>query len=163
MSVRTFPRSAFLRESPIRRAPAVANASARRGPRPPIVRQQSFDDLGVPLRHVTFCVVDLETTGTSPTACEITEVGAAKFIGGRCIGTFQTLVNPGVPIPPEIVYLTGITENMVGPAPTITKVNKARRFSSSFSRSARSNALKTRLRISVASSKVFSPGANCSH
>ena len=122
MSVRTFPRSAFLRESPIRRAPAVANASARRGPRPPIVRQQSFDDLGVPLRHVTFCVVDLETTGTSPTACEITEVGAAKYIGGRCIGTFQTLVNPGVPIPPEIVYLTGITENMVGPAPTIDGV-----------------------------------------
>jgi DNA polymerase III subunit epsilon len=85
-------------------------------------RQQSFDDLGDPLSGVTFCVVDLETTGASPNSCAITEVGAARYLGGKCIGTLQTLVNPGAPIPPEIVYLTGITETMVGPAPKISAV-----------------------------------------
>ena len=44
-------------------------------------------------------VLDLETTGGSPADDAITEVGAAKFRGGECLGTFQTLVNPGVPDP----------------------------------------------------------------
>src|SRR5690606_1022259 len=79
--------------------------SARRPTRPPRPRtcvrlgspgvQRSFDDLGTPLHEVTFCVVDLETTGGSPATCAITEVGAARFRGGECTGTFQTLVNPG--------------------------------------------------------------------
>jgi DNA polymerase III subunit epsilon len=45
-------------------------------------RQASFDELGTPLREVTFVVVDLETTGGSPLDCEITEVGAVKVRGG---------------------------------------------------------------------------------
>ena len=83
---------------------------------------RSFDDLGTPLCDVTFCVIDLETTGASPATCAITEIGAVKVRGGECLGTFQTLINPGVPIPPEIVVLTGITEAMVMPAPTIDRV-----------------------------------------
>ncbi len=84
--------------------------------------QRSFDDLGVPLHQVTFCVLDLETTGAAPPQCAITEVGAVKLRGGECLGTFQTLVNPGVGIPPEITFLTGITESMVLPAPWIEAV-----------------------------------------
>lgn len=84
--------------------------------------QRSFDDLGLPLHQVTFCVLDLETTGASPADCAITEVGAVKLRGGECLGTFQTLVNPGVGIPPEITVLTGITEAMVLPAPRIETV-----------------------------------------
>jgi DNA polymerase-3 subunit epsilon len=84
--------------------------------------QRSFDDVGTPLAEVTFVVIDLETTGGSPATSAITEVGAAKFRGGELLGTFQTLVNPGMAIPPEITYLTGITETMVGPAPTIQSV-----------------------------------------
>jgi DNA polymerase-3 subunit epsilon len=85
-------------------------------------RQRSFDDLGTPLHDVTFCVIDLETTGGSATTCGITEVGAVKLRGGECLGTFQTLVNPGLPIPLEITVLTGITEAMVVPAPSIDEV-----------------------------------------
>jgi DNA polymerase III subunit epsilon len=85
-------------------------------------RQRSFDDLGAPLYDVTFCVVDLETTGGSPAMCEITEIGAVKLQGGECLGTFHTLVNPGVAIPPFITVLTGITEAMVFPAPMIDEV-----------------------------------------
>jgi len=84
--------------------------------------QRSFDDLGTPLHDVTFCVVDLETTGGSPATCGITEVGAVKLRGGECLGTFQTLVNPGLAIPPEITVLTGITQAMVIPAPPIEQV-----------------------------------------
>ncbi len=40
-------------------------------------------------------MLDLETTGGSAETCAITEVGAVKVRGGRCLGTFQTLVNPG--------------------------------------------------------------------
>lgn len=82
-------------------------------------RQKSFADMGVPLNEVTFCVIDFETTGSSPEDDRITEIGAAKYHGGECIGTFQTLVNPGCPIPPFITILTGITEAMVLPAPRI--------------------------------------------
>jgi DNA polymerase-3 subunit epsilon len=83
---------------------------------------RSFDDLGIPLRDVTFCVLDIETTGGSPAADAITEIGAVKVRGGECLGTFQTLLNPGVAIPPEIVVLTGITDVMVRPAPRIDAV-----------------------------------------
>jgi DNA polymerase III subunit epsilon len=84
--------------------------------------QLTLDDLGTPLADVTFCVIDLETTGGSPTECGITEVGAVKLRGGECLGTFQTLVNPGRAIPPEITVLTGITHAMVVPAPRIEQV-----------------------------------------
>ena len=84
-----------------------------------IALQPSFDDLSTPLFDVTFCVLDLETTGGSAANCEITEIGAAKFRGGDVIGTFQTLVDPGSPIPPSITILTGITHAMVIDAPRI--------------------------------------------
>lgn len=88
----------------------------------PLPRQRSLDEAGRPLSEVTFVVVDLETTGTSAATCAITEVGAVKLKGGQCLGRFQTLVNPGVAIPPQITYLTGITDSMVGPAPRIEPV-----------------------------------------
>jgi DNA polymerase-3 subunit epsilon len=84
--------------------------------------QLTLDDLGTPLVDVTFCVIDLETTGGSAANCGITEIGAAKFRGGECLGTFQTLVNPGCAIPPQITVLTGITQSMVMPAPRIEAV-----------------------------------------
>ncbi|QGG95586.1 DEDD exonuclease domain-containing protein [Actinomarinicola tropica] len=89
---------------------------------PPLTGQRSFDDLGTPLHDVTFCVIDLETTGGSAADCGITEVGAVLLRGGECLGTFQTLVNPGCAIPPEITVLTGITQSMVVPAPRIDAV-----------------------------------------
>jgi DNA polymerase III subunit epsilon len=86
------------------------------------MEQRSFDDLGQPLHDVTFCVIDLETTGGSPSDCGITEIGAVKLRGGECVGTLQTLVNPGMAVPPEITVLTGITQSMVLPAPRIEAV-----------------------------------------
>ena len=82
----------------------------------PIV-QASFEDLGVPLHEVTFCVVDLETTGGTAADGGITEIGAARYRGGELLGTFRTFVNPGSRIPHRITMLTGITQSMVATAP----------------------------------------------
>ncbi|HMI34095.1 MAG TPA: DEDD exonuclease domain-containing protein [Propionibacteriaceae bacterium] len=83
--------------------------------------QASFDDLGTHLSEVTFCVVDLETTGAAETDM-ITEVGAVKVRGGEVLGEFQTLVNPKAHIPPLIAVLTGITNQMVANAPSLHQV-----------------------------------------
>ncbi|MFD2418647.1 DEDD exonuclease domain-containing protein [Amycolatopsis pigmentata] len=84
--------------------------------------QLAFDELGTPLRDTTFVVFDLETTGTRPGPDGITEIGAVKVRGGEVLGEFATLVDPGMPIPPQIVALTGITGAMVHDAPPITRV-----------------------------------------
>jgi DNA polymerase-3 subunit epsilon len=82
--------------------------------------QRSFDELGRPLRDITFCVVDLETTGGSAAAGSmITEIGAVKVRGGENLGEFQTLVNPHTQIPAFIAVLTGISNSMVADAPSI--------------------------------------------
>lgn len=81
--------------------------------------QPSFDDLGRNLIDTTFVVLDLETTGGSPKDSSITEIGAVKVRGGEVLGEFQTLVNPGGPIPSFITVLTGITDAMVVSAPPI--------------------------------------------
>jgi DNA polymerase-3 subunit epsilon len=88
----------------------------------PMATQQSFDDLGTPLAEVTFACVDLETTGGAPPESRITEIGAVKVRGGERVGTFQTLVDPGVPIPRFITYLTGIDELAVHDAPPLEAV-----------------------------------------
>lgn len=107
---------------------AAATAAATAAPggatgRPRFEAQRGLDDLGRPLREVTFCVVDLETTGASVEAgARITEVGAVKVRGGEVLGEFQTLVNPRTAIPPFIAVLTGISNSMVAGAPAVESV-----------------------------------------
>jgi len=80
--------------------------------------QTTLED-AVPLSEVEFVVVDLETTGGSPTDSRITEIGAVKLRGGERTGVFETLVNPGVSIPRQITHLTGIDDLVVAGAPPI--------------------------------------------
>ena len=82
----------------------------------------TFDDLGTSLSDVTFVIVDLETTGGAPVDAGITEIGAVKVRGGQRLGEFQTLVNPGQPIPPFVASLTGITDALVANAPRLPTV-----------------------------------------
>src|SRR4051794_41969537 len=79
--------------------------------------QATLDELGTPLREVSFVVVDLETTGGPPEECGITEIGAVKVRGGEVLGEFQTLVDPGLPIAPLVAVLTGITDRLLPRAP----------------------------------------------
>ena len=84
--------------------------------------QPTLDDVGLPLSDVTFVVVDLETTGGRPADSAITEIGAVKVRGGEVLGEFQTLIDPGGPVPPFIQVLTGITTTMLVGAPHIEEV-----------------------------------------
>jgi DNA polymerase-3 subunit epsilon len=84
--------------------------------------QLSFDELGTPLREVTFVVLDLETTGGSAGSDAITEIGAVKVRGGERVGELSTLVDPGTGVPPGIVALTGITSAMTAGAPRLPQV-----------------------------------------
>ena len=103
---------------PLRRALSACRAPGAGGR-----SQRTFDELGRPLRDLTFCVVDLETTGGSAEGGSmITEIGAVKVRGGEVLGEFQTLVNPHTQIPPFIAVLTGITNSMVADAPPIESV-----------------------------------------
>ena len=79
-------------------------------------------ELDIGLFDVCFAVVDVETTGGSPDNAALTEIAAAKYRGGECIGTFQTLVDPGRTVPPLITLLTGITDDMVRGAPPVPSV-----------------------------------------
>ncbi len=88
----------------------------------PLPLQRSFDDLGTHLSEVPFCVLDIETTGGRASDLGITEIGAVRYVGGELQGSFQTLVDPGLPIPPTITILTGITHAMVIGAPTVAEM-----------------------------------------
>jgi len=87
----------------------------------PYPDQARIDEIETPLHLTTFCVIDLETTGTSGDS-RITEIGAVKVRGGEVLGEFQTLVNPGVAVPAYITDLTGITNAAVAHAPPLREV-----------------------------------------
>jgi DNA polymerase-3 subunit epsilon len=72
--------------------------------------------------ELEFAVIDLETTGWSPGAAAITEVAAVRVRDGRRQGEFASLVNPGIPVPPGIEDLTGISDWMLAAAPRLPAV-----------------------------------------
>lgn len=69
-----------------------------------------------------FVIVDVETTGWQPEGAGITEIAAVLVARGRPRAEFSALVNPGHPIPADIVALTGITDAMVSQAPPVGAV-----------------------------------------
>lgn len=71
------------------------------------------------LARCTFAVVDVETTGMRAAAEDrITDMAVVLVHGDRTELVFDSLINPGVPISPQITALTGITDAMVADAPT---------------------------------------------
>ena len=69
-----------------------------------------------------YTVLDLETTGLNPSTDLIIEFAAVKVKNGKIIDTFQSLCDPGFPIPAQIEAITGITNEMVRFAPNPRKV-----------------------------------------
>ena len=61
---------------------------------------------------------DIETTGLKVDREAITEIGAVVLKDGQVTDRFQTFVNPGRRLTPEIIGLTGITDAMLSGAPS---------------------------------------------
>jgi DNA polymerase III epsilon subunit family exonuclease len=70
-----------------------------------------------PLEAARFVVVDLETTGLRPGQARICEIGAVRVEALAPAGTFETLVDPGVPLPALVSSLTGIADADLVSAP----------------------------------------------
>ncbi|MDZ4796439.1 MAG: exonuclease domain-containing protein [Bacteroidota bacterium] len=69
-----------------------------------------------------YAIVDIETTGGYAAQNGITEISIHVFDGSTVTEKFETLINPGQPIPYYISAMTGITDKMVASAPSFDKV-----------------------------------------
>lgn len=81
--------------------------------------------MSVPAIAPCLAFVDVETTGASPARERVTEIGIVRvdFDDEEVrVEEWCTLVNPGMPIPAEIQWLTGITNDLVQAAPSFAEV-----------------------------------------
>lgn len=69
-----------------------------------------------------YAITDIETTGSYAAANGITEISIHVHDGEKVIEKFETLINPGQPIPHYIQSMTGITDRMVADAPRFEEV-----------------------------------------
>lgn len=75
------------------------------------------------LSDITFAFFDVETTGLDPhLGHRICEVAILKTRGGKTLGKFQTLINPGRNVSPQAASVNGITDDMVRGAPFFREV-----------------------------------------
>lgn len=84
--------------------------------------RDKLDEKEVEGMHESYIVLDIETTGISPTENKITEIGAVKIINGQVVDRYEQLINPQVAISEHITSITGITNEMVADQPTIEVV-----------------------------------------
>ncbi len=75
-----------------------------------------------PVAECEFTILDFEATGGKPPDDKITEVAMVRMKGGEIVDEFSTLVNPGRQIPPYVVRLIGITDQMVEGEPYIEDI-----------------------------------------
>lgn len=75
------------------------------------------------LSEIKFACLDTETTGLSPeTGGKICELAISVSRGGRVVDEFSTLLNPGIPMSPEVIAIHGITNEMVASAPSFSDI-----------------------------------------
>ena len=71
-----------------------------------------------------FTIIDVETTGGDPRKDRITEIAIYRYDGNEVIESFVSLINPEMPIPPEVTALHGISDADVAQAPTFKQLAK---------------------------------------
>lgn len=71
-----------------------------------------------------YAIIDIETTGGLYKRDKITEIAIVITDGQKIIDQYDTLVNPGISIPPNITRITGITNEMVVDAPPFYEIAK---------------------------------------
>lgn len=73
-------------------------------------------------RLPAFVVLSVETNGLKVQGGRILKLSAIRYEDYEPIAAFETLVNPGTPIPPEATAVNGITDADVAGAPTLSQV-----------------------------------------
>lgn len=73
----------------------------------------------IPLVALDAVVLDTETTGLDPARARVVQIGGVVLMSGRTVdaATFETLVDPGEPIPAVVVAVHGIDDARVAGAP----------------------------------------------
>ena len=66
--------------------------------------------------------IDVESTGAHPVRDRITEIAILRVEDGVLVDRWESLVAPGIPIPPLIQQVTGISNEMVADAPPFDAV-----------------------------------------
>lgn len=66
--------------------------------------------------------VDIETSGGSWKNSRVIEVAAIRYENGEITDQFQTLINPGTPIPYYITQITGLTDGDVALSPQFAEI-----------------------------------------
>jgi DNA polymerase III epsilon subunit-like protein len=74
------------------------------------------------LEEAEFVVFDLETTGLSAQTSRICEVAAVRVRALELVDSFQSLVDPGIPLPEPVARLTGLRERELRGAPCVSAV-----------------------------------------
>lgn len=69
-----------------------------------------------------YTVVDIETTGYLPSFDKIIEIGAIKYRNNIEVAKFHSLVSINTPLDSFIIEHTGITDEMLGNAPSIQDI-----------------------------------------
>lgn len=74
------------------------------------------------LSETEFVVVDVEAIGSRSMPTRVIEIGACRVRGGKIIEEYETLLNPGLPLPRFIADLTGINDDMLKGAPQFADI-----------------------------------------
>jgi len=69
-----------------------------------------------------YAIVDIETTGGHAAHHRITELAILIHDGKKITDRFETLIDPGMSVPPMITQLTGIDDKMLEGAPTFASI-----------------------------------------
>lgn len=87
------------------------------------IKDNEIEDL--PLNEIDFVVLDVEAITGRAIPTRMIEIGASRVIAGEIREEFQTLINPDLPLPRFISALTGITDEMLRPAPGFAEIAEA--------------------------------------
>lgn len=80
-------------------------------------------ELDTRLTEATFAFLDTETTGLSPQrGGRICEIAIVRTQGGKTVDSWDSLIHPGRPIPPEVTAIHGIDDSMVEDSPRFSEV-----------------------------------------
>ena len=74
--------------------------------------------------HKPICFFDLETTGINISKDRIVEISILKVLPNGQEESYTKLVNPTIPIPPEVTKVHGISDADVADAPTFKDIAK---------------------------------------